>query len=321
MRITLHALAVLTFGCLSLSAQPAAQQPAQPGPPTSKPPTEAAPQTPPAATPNGFGQTGNADIFQQAPPGVEEALRERLDLFYQCQVDGAFRKGEQYVAEESKDRYYNGRHQKYFGYKIVKIKFSDDFSTAQVTVVANVDLHFQGRVIRAPMPFTANWKMENGLWCWYVPVPKPGEIQHTPFGDVVTPDPKDMPKPEQPGDLTDIGKRLQDPKTAALRRFGSSPELSKAVAFLQPDAKYRDEIYFANSTQSAFKFHIDDKDLPPGIMVEPMSGELKPREGVTLKISYKLQASGAPAKLFQRCNILYGPEDLKLPFYVKMGNQ
>ncbi len=140
---------------------------------------------------------------------MEEALRERLALFYQCQVDGTFRKGEQYVAEESKDRYYNGRHQKYFGYQIIKIKFSDDFSSAQVTVLANVDLHFQGVVVRAPMPFTANWKLENGVWWWYVPILKPGEIQHTPFGDVRTPDPKDV-KAEEPGDITKIGERFVD---------------------------------------------------------------------------------------------------------------
>ncbi|MGA7409523.1 MAG: hypothetical protein WBW33_03500, partial [Bryobacteraceae bacterium] len=242
MRISLHAVALVMLGCWSLWAQSAAQSPAlQPGTAPSKPQTEAAPQTQPAPVPGGLSEQGNAEIFEQAPPGVEEALRERLNLFYQCQVDSTFRKAEQYVAEESKDRYYNGRHQKYFGYQIVKIKFSDDFSTAVVTVLANVDLHFQGKVIRAPMPFNANWMLENGVWCWYVPIPKPGEMQHTPFGDVRTPDPKDV-KPEQPGDTTAIGTRFVDP-ASALIRFGSSPQLSKAVAFLQPDGKYTDQIY------------------------------------------------------------------------------
>jgi hypothetical protein len=323
MRISLCALAIVMLGCCGLwarSAEPAAQLPAQqPAPPSSKPQTEATPQTQPAPAPNDLNQLGNAEIFQQAPPGVEEALRARLDLFYQCQVDATFRKAEQYVAEESKDRYYNGRHQKYFDYKIIKIKFSDDFSSAQVTVLVDVDLHFQGRVIRAPMPFTANWKLENGVWCWYVPIPKPGEIQHTPFGDVRTPDPKDLPKEEQPGDITKIGERFVN-KEDILARFGSSPKLSKAVAFLQPDGNYQDQIYFANSTKVPFKFHID-KDLPPGITVEPLSGGLKPGEGVTLKISYKQTGSGTPPPMFHTCNIRYGDEDLKMPFYVKMGNQ
>lgn len=321
MRIGLHALFVVMLGCWSLGAQstgPAAQSPAQqPVNPSSKPQTDALPPSQPAPPPGSLSRQGNADIFQQAPPGVEEALRERLTLFYQCQVDGTFRKGEQYVAEESKDRYYNGRHQKYFGYKIGTIKFSDDFRTAQVTVVADVDLHFQGRVIRAPMPFVANWKLEDGVWCWYVPIPKPGEIQHTPFGDIVTPDPKDV-KIEQPGDMTEIGKRFVS-QEEALARFGSSPQLSKAVAFLEPVGKYQDQIYFANSTKIPFKFHVD-KDLPPGITVEPMSGELKPREGVTLTISYKQEGSGTPPKMFHPCNIRYGDEELKMPFYIKIGN-
>src|SRR5277367_449278 len=256
MRIGFHAFSIVILGCCSLAAQsagPAAQVPAQQtGPPPS--------QTRPATVPGDLSRPGNAEIFQKAPPGVEEALRDRLALFYQCQVDASFRKGEQYVAEESKDRYYNGRHQKYFSYKIIQIKFSDDFSSAEVTVVADVDLHFQGRVIRAPMPFTANWKLENGQWCWYVPIYKPGEVQHTPFGDMVTPDPKDA-KTEQPGDVTKIGERFVS-KDEALARFGRSPTLNKAIALLGPDDKYRDEIVFGNVTKAPFKFHID-KDLPP----------------------------------------------------------
>jgi hypothetical protein len=321
MRLSLHALTLVMLGCGGLWAQSAglaAQSVAQqPGTPPSTPKTEAAPQTQPAPVPQGLSEPGNAEVFEKAPPGVEEALRERLALFYQCQVDGTFRKGEQYVAEESKDRYYNGRHQKYFGYEVIKIKFSDDFSSAQVTVLANVDLHFQGVVVRAPMPFTANWKLENGVWCWYVPIPKPGEIQHTPFGDVRTPDPKDV-KAEEPGDITEIGKRFADP-ARALARFQSSPQLSKAIAFLTLDGKYRDEIYFTNPSKVPFKFHIDN-DLPPGITVEPMSGEVKPRDGVKLTISYNQQGRGTPPPMSHLCNIRYGDEELKMPFYVKLGN-
>ncbi|MGA7409234.1 MAG: hypothetical protein WBW33_02050, partial [Bryobacteraceae bacterium] len=73
-------------------------------------------------------------------------------------------------------------------------------------------------------------------------------------------------------------------------------------------------------TKVPFKFHID-KDLPPGITVEPMSGELKPSQGLMLTISYKQQGSGPPPPMFHPCNIRYGEEELKMPFYVKIGNQ
>ncbi len=39
-----------------------------------------------------------------------------------------------------------------------------------------------------------------------------------------------------------------------------------------------------------------------------------------LKISYKHEGSGTPAPMFHLCNIRYGDEELKMPFYVKMGN-
>jgi len=319
MRISFYVFEFVMLGCWSLSAQavvPASQPPPQQTvAPPSKSPTEASPQTQ-AAPPPGLSQPGNAAVFEKAPPGAEEALRERLTLFYQCQVNGTFRKAEQYVAEESKDLYYNAGHSKYFSYKIAQINFSDDFSSAKVLVVADVDLHFQGHVVRAPMPFMANWKLENGQWSWYVPIHKPGEVRHTMFGDVVTPDPKDVPA-EKPGDVTELGKSYVSTEQA-LARFGQGPALSKAVALLTPNGKYRDEIYFGNTTKAPLKFHID-KDLPPGVTVEPMSGELKPQEGVTLRISYK--GAGAPAPAYHQCYIRYGDEDLKMSFYVKMGAQ
>jgi hypothetical protein len=321
MRIAFYACTAIILGCNGLSAQPPgpAEPPTQQTGPVHSPSQAAPPApTPSAPLPAGASQPGNASVFQIAPPGVEEALRARMALFYQCQVDSAFRRAEQYVAEDSKDKYYNSRHQKYFNYKVVQIKFSEDFAQAEAMVVADIDLHFQGTVFRAPMPLNSYWKMENGQWCWYVHMYKAGEVQHTPFGDVVTKDPKDV-KPEQPGDQTEIGKRFVDP-AVALKRFGHSPTLSKAIALLTPDGKYQDQIVFENTTKIPFKFHIRE-DIPPGFTVTPTSGELKPNEGVVLKVSYKQAGSGTPAPLFKPCGITYGDEGLNMTFYLKVTDK
>jgi hypothetical protein len=316
MRIAFHALTLAILGCGGLLSQsveqsaPTPQQRTTPAP--SNPQAQAPAPTQPAPTPFGPSQAGSTAVFQKAPPGVEEALRARLALFYQCQMDGTFRKAEQYVAEDSKDRYYNASHQRYFSFTIVRIEFSEDFSKAELTAVSDVDLRFQGRVIRAPMPFGATWKLENGQWCWYVKTYKPGEVQKTPFGDVITQDAK----PERPGDVTEIGKRFATPEEA-LARFGSSPTLSKAVAVLSKDDKFQDEIIFANTTKVPFKFHID-KDLPPGITIYPMAGQLKPNEGLSMKISYNQEHGSAPSQMFRRVNIIYGDELLKMGFSIKM---
>jgi hypothetical protein len=51
-----------------------------------------------------------------------------------------------------------------------------------------------------------------------------------------------------------------------------------------------------------------------------MSGEVKPRDGVKLTISYNQQGRGTPPPMSHLCNIRYGDEELKMPFYVKLGN-
>ena len=52
-------------------------------------------------------QTKPTDIFEKAPPEVDNALRERVSKFFQAHVDGKFRLAEEVIAEDSKDFFYN----------------------------------------------------------------------------------------------------------------------------------------------------------------------------------------------------------------------
>jgi hypothetical protein len=104
---------------------------------------------------------------EQPPPEVEQELRARVNAFYQNFVDGSPRKAEAFVAEDTKDWYYNAGKNHYESFKIVgDIKYSDNFTKAVVVVAGKMERLISGQVVVMDVPQETRWKIENGKWCW-----------------------------------------------------------------------------------------------------------------------------------------------------------
>jgi hypothetical protein len=132
-----------------------------------------------ALAPALFGQL-TTDILSKAPPAVDEALRARINKFYQFHVDGRFRQAEAMVSEDSKDFYYNSTKSKYFGFEIKDIQYSENFTKAKATVLCQVSVMIPGFAGKPfPAPMASYWKVENGDWYWYI---NTSEIKLTPMG-------------------------------------------------------------------------------------------------------------------------------------------
>jgi hypothetical protein len=125
-------------------------------------------------------QTKPTDVFDKAPPELDEALRARVAKFFQAHVDSKFRQAEEVIAEDSKDVFYNMEKSRYFGFEIVRINYTDNFTKA--TVVTGVEVEWRSPrigVLRVKPPMTSLWKLENGQWYWYV---LPQKDWDTPWG-------------------------------------------------------------------------------------------------------------------------------------------
>jgi hypothetical protein len=105
---------------------------------------------------------------EQAPPGVDQELRARVSGFYQNFLDASYapRKAEPFVAEDTKDYFYNALKQKYQSFQITKITYSDDFTKAVVVVSSRMETMIGGQRVLADFPKDTHWKIENGKWCW-----------------------------------------------------------------------------------------------------------------------------------------------------------
>lgn len=122
-----------------------------------------------------------SDLFETAPPHIDEALRARIGIFYQSHVDGKFRQADAVVHEDSKDAFFEAMKPRYKGYEIVRIAYAEDFAKARVVVAVDTDFLMPGRgQIEIKAPMTTLWKLDGGEWWWYLPPPEEG-VQ-TPFG-------------------------------------------------------------------------------------------------------------------------------------------
>lgn len=152
-----------------------------------------------------------ADLFTKAPPAVDSALRERVGKFYQAHVDGKFRVADQYVAEDSKDIFFEADKRRCTAFEIARINYSDEFRKAQVVVTCDTEMMIMPvGVQQVKVPISSTWRLENGEWLWYV---VPTKEKDTPFGRMKPGPPVTGVQPPVPGAMP------QGPSPAELARM------------------------------------------------------------------------------------------------------
>jgi hypothetical protein len=98
---------------------------------------------------------------------AEVVLRGRVTEFLQYHVEGNFRKAFDFVADDTKDDYFNSSKVQLKGFTIDKIVFADDFTKATVTAMISKTMMIVGQEFPVTTPSISTWKIENGKWVWY----------------------------------------------------------------------------------------------------------------------------------------------------------
>jgi hypothetical protein len=142
-----------------------------------------------------------ANPFAPKPPAeVDQALRARIQEFFDLHVKGQYRKAEELVAEDTKDYFYTHDKPSYLSCEITKIDYSENFTKASSVVTCLRYIRMPGFADK-PMkvPGTNTWKIENGKWVWYV---DQDALLNTPFGRM------------KPGDYPNNGTASAPPSLA-----------------------------------------------------------------------------------------------------------
>jgi hypothetical protein len=128
-----------------------------------------------------FTLHAQADLFKQAPPDVDLALRARVKKFYQAYVDGKHRTAMPMVAEDTQDLWFDSDKPKYLSFELLTIKYADDFRKANVTVVVEQEMKQRFGHMMSKVPTSTTWRIDDGQWVYYVDKAVRG-TKETPFG-------------------------------------------------------------------------------------------------------------------------------------------
>ena len=213
-----------------------------------------------------------ADLFQKAPPAVDQALRERITRFYQLHVDGKFRQAEALVSEECKDFFYSVNKPNYISVEIRDIDWSDNFTKAKATIVAQMRVMLPGFTDKPfPVPFPSRWKLVNNEWYWYVNL---DEVHDTPFG------------------------RMKSGTAGAAPVPGALPSEQEMAKVMQQVKVDKPSVELKGKEPSTAQFGVTN-DLPgdvrlsvetpasAGFRAELAKTELKPGEKTTITVEWK----------------------------------
>jgi hypothetical protein len=205
---------------------------------------------------------------------VDAALRQRITRFYQDHVDGKFRQAERYVAEDTKDFYYEANKPTYLAFRIDQILYSENFTRAKAIVICNTRFNmpgFEGKSIDAPVPST--WKLESGEWFWYV---DQSSGRETPFGRMRplkegTPAPGGLPSMANAPTVESLWKAVK---------------ADKNVATLNAKQASTDEVTISSTLPGVVKLRLDVATLA-GLKVELDRSELK--SGEKAKVVFRFE--------------------------------
>ncbi len=113
------------------------------------------------------------------PPGVDEALRARIQEFYGYFMNEQYRKAEKLVAEDSQDWFYDHNKPHYLSIEIRRIEYFDHFTRAEVLTLCEQNILMPGFHGPMKMPTPSSWKLIDGQWFWYI---DKEQVVNTPFG-------------------------------------------------------------------------------------------------------------------------------------------
>jgi hypothetical protein len=245
-----------------------------------------------AQSPDGF--------LDKAPPDVEEALRARITAFYQAHVDKKFRQADEYVAQDTKDFYYEANKPAYLGFEIGKITYSDNFTKARAVVSCKIRFQIPGfneAPVMAPVPST--WKIENGLWYWYVDQQAGRE---TPFGVMKPPDGTSsaggFPSLAAAPDIDTLWKKVQADKNAV------------QLSAKEPSS---DLVTISNKMPGNIWLQVDTPKTP-GLEVTLDRGELK--TGEEAKITFHSEPQEKPVNRVAQVRVTVLPTNQVIPITV-----
>lgn len=218
------------------------------------------------------------NLFDKAPPHIEQALRDRITFFYQCHVEGKFRQADQAVHEDTKDLFFGLEKRQFKAWRMVSIAYEENYTRAKVVIEVDDEFLFvPGGRIPVKRPLASQWKYEGGQWWFHVPPYKPEEGRESPFG---------IQRETKGGDgQANIEAALIN-APQLMEEIRSSVKATKTAVELDSVAPSSDTITLTNTFQGQVKLGLHVPEMA-GLAIQLDKTAIEPGEAAKLTISYK----------------------------------
>jgi hypothetical protein len=223
----------------------------------------------------------SSDLFDKAPPPIDEALRARVKQFYDAHVSGKFREAFALVAEDSQDTFFAAGKQQYKTCETIRINYTEQYARATVIESCKSDWTWHGITTPTTFPLTSSWKLVDGQWYWSYVKPTIAPSPFSPTGYVSV-----------PADQDSSGANASKPAVAADLRAMTEQilklvKLDKNEVLLHADHTSKDTVHIRNEMPGQVTLSIDPLPLP-GLKMTLTKTELKANEETDIVFEYRL---------------------------------
>ncbi len=246
-------------------------------------------------------------------PEAEQALRARVNEFFQYHVDGKFSKAYEMVAEDTKEYYFATQKVQFKSFKIDSIKFIDD-THAEVDLTGQriwkPRYDFPETVVAVPMH--TKWKIEDGKWVWY-------EDQRSRWATPMGPSDPSVARSGGAQNAPDLSpEALRRRAQEILKQQQQQPVLDKTELVLPLDKASSEQIVFHNNEGGTIKIYLDPTAKMPGLTAELDKSDVPAGETATIKVRFDPKEAPQPPASFT-LRLIAEPFDRVLPITIKFG--
>lgn len=229
-----------------------------------------------------LGAQEASNIFDKAPPDIDEALRGRITQFYQAFVNGKFRQADAFVAEDSKDVFFAMEKKQYKACELGNVTYSDEFTKAVAVTSCDTKYFMMGREIPIKLPMTSEWKLQDGVWYWYVIPMSERTTMKTPIGIVKVPAPGSQ---EEAATATAPAPMARPDPLVLLGQLKSAVKLDRDSITINPTKASTEKIQLKNTISGPVTLSADLGGIH-GLSMKPAKVEIAGNEEATVVLTY-----------------------------------
>jgi|SRR5579871_676010 len=217
-----------------------------------------------------------SDLFDKAPPAIDQALRARIAEFYKLYEAGQFKQAFTMVADDAQDAFFASGKENYKDCQTARINYAENFSKATVVETCKSVWMFHGQSVPTTVPVTTNWKAIDGQWYWYFVKPTFVRSPFSPTGVVPLP-------PDAPAGTTAV-VIPKDPAAEA-RNILARVSVDKNTVALRADRDSKDQVRVLNDMPGSVSVDLGPSPIS-GLKIKASKVDLNAGESAVIEFEY-----------------------------------